>query len=385
MSTHSQERVLYLDLARRLQEGRPVAMATLVRSWGSTPREVGAKMLVDPDGGIAGTIGGGCGEAEVWQETRDVLAGGAPRTVHVDLTEDIESDSGKVCGGRFDVLVEGLHPQGAALDLARAITEGSGQGHELALLVVLGPTGAPSWKNPGAPAPQGTVPVGLRLALVEPGGLVGTLGTAEADRQAANLARQALRKQAATVVTVEVDGVPHDLFIDVLAAPPELVIAGAGHIARPLCRMAALCGYRVTIVDDRPEYADAFYFPDAAEVICRGFTEVFRELEAGPRTHVVLVTRGHKHDEDCLRQLLDKEPAYIGMIGSRRRTKAVFTELEAEGIDPAWLDRVHAPIGVDLGAETPEEIAVSILGELIALRRGGRAPSLSLRRPKAGG
>lgn len=379
MSTHSQERVLYMDLARRLREGQPVAMATLVRAWGSTPREVGAKMLVDPQGRIAGTIGGGCGEAEVWQETRDVLAGGPPRTVHVDLTEDIESDSGKVCGGRFDVLVEGLDPAGGALALADAIARGSEPDRELALMVVLGPTGPPAWKDPSTPPPEGKVPTGLRLALVEPGGLVGTLGTAEADRQICGLARQALRKQAPSVVTVEVDGMPHDVFVDVLAAPPELVIAGAGHIARPLCRMAALCGYRVTIVDDRPEYADPVYFPDAAEVICRSFTDTFRELDAGPRTHVVLVTRGHKHDEECLRELIGKSPAYIGMIGSRRRTKAVFTELEAEGVDPAWLDRVHAPIGVDIAAETPEEIAVSILGELISLRRGGRAPSLSLR------
>lgn len=384
MGTHSQERTLYLDLAERLAAGHPVAVATLVRAWGSVPREVGAKMLVDPAGRIAGTIGGGCGEAEVWQEARDLLAAATPaRTVHVDLTEDIESDSGKVCGGRFDVLVEGLRPEvPAAQALARSVQAGCQPGHELVLLVVLGPSGTPSWQDPGAVRPEG-IPVGTRLALVEPGGLVGTLGEPEADRQLRDLARQALRRQAAGVATVEVRGVPHDVFLDVLASPPELYIAGAGHIARPLTRMASLCGYQVTVVDDRPEYADRIYFPEAAAVVCRPFAEVFRELEAGPRTHVVLVTRGHKHDEECLRELIGKEPAYVGMIGSRRRTRAVFQELEAEGVDPAWLDRVHAPIGVDLGAETPEEIAVSILAELIAVRRGGRAASLSLRAPRS--
>lgn len=383
MGTHSQERTLYLDLAGRLEAGQKVALATLVRAWGSTPREVGAKMLVDPAGRIAGTIGGGCGEAEAWQGAREVLEGGPARIVSVDLTEDLESDSGKVCGGRFDVLVELLEPQDPeARAFSRSLRQGLEAGREVALAVVLGRSGPPSWKA-GAAEEEPLVPRGHRLALVEPEGLAGTLGDPGADRQLRDLAHQALRREAPGVVTVEIRGVPHDLFLDVLAAPPELVIAGAGHIARPLCRMASLCGYQVTVVDDRPEYADPFYFPEASSVVCRPFAEAFRELEAGPRTHVVLVTRGHKHDEDCLRALLGRTPAYLGMIGSRRRTKAVFLELEAEGVDPAWLDRIHAPIGIDLGAETPEEIAVAILAELITLRRGGRAPSLTLRGPQA--
>ncbi len=378
------ERALYLELASRLEAGNPVAVATVVRTWGSTPREVGAKMLVDPQGRIAGTIGGGCGEAEVWQVAREALRGGPSRLVHVNLTEDFDDASGRICGGRLDVLVEALSPERTAdRALAHALREGCEEGRELALMAVLGRTGSAERNRPEAVSvtvgEPGRVSLGTRLALVAPEGLVGSLDDPQADEALLDRVRQALVQQKPTVVPVEVAGQSWDVFVDVLVPSQELVIAGAGHIARPLCRMAALCGYRVTVVDDRPEFADPVDFPEAAEVVCRPFLEVFRLLQAGPRTHVVLVTRGHKHDEECLRAMVGKAPAYLGMIGSRRRTGAVFQGLEAEGVDPAWLDRVRAPIGIDLGAETPEEIAVAILAEMIAVRRGGRAPSLSLR------
>jgi len=378
------ERALYLDLASRLEAGNPVAVATVVRTWGSTPREVGAKMLVDPQGRIAGTVGGGCGEAEVWQVAREALKGGPPRLVHVNLTEDFDDASGRICGGRLDVLVEALSPERVGdRALGQVLREGSEEGRELALMAVLGRSDRAEPKPPEAVTvtvgEPGGIGLGTRLVLVAPEGLVGSLGDPQADQDLVDQVRQALIRQKPSVVSVRVDGEPWDIFVDVLVPSQELVIAGAGHIARPLCRMASLCGYRVVVVDDRPEFADPVYFPEAAEVVCRPFLEVFRLLQAGPRTHVVLVTRGHKHDEECLRAMVGKIPAYLGMIGSRRRTGAVFQGLEAEGVDPAWLDRVRAPIGIDLGAETPEEIAVAILAEMIAVRRGGGAPSLSLR------
>ena len=376
------ERAFYLELAERLESGHSVVMATVVRSWGSTPREMGAKMLVDAQGRIHGSIGGGGGEAKAWQVAREVWKGAPTQVIHIDLTGEAESDIGNVCGGRQDVLVELLNPEDLrARALARAIREGCEPGRELALLVVLGLTGPGDWhrgETPPAPPSAGPVP-GTRLSLVGPEELVGTLGDAQADSQILEHARKCLARQGSEVFPISVGKASFDVFIDVLVPSQELVVAGAGHVARPLCRMASLCGYRVTVIDDRAEFADPVYFPDAVEVVCRPFLDAFHSLEVGSRTHVVLVTRGHKHDEECLRALVDRELAYLGMIGSRRRTRAVFQELEAEGVDPTWLDRVHAPIGIDMGAETPEEIAVAILAEIIAVRRGGKAPSLSLR------
>lgn len=353
-----QEQRLYFELERRLQAGRPVAVATVVRVWGSTPREVGAKMLVDPDGSIAGTIGGGCGEAEVWQEAREVLEDGRTREVHVDLTEEVDSDDGKVCGGRLDVVVDLWQPE-RARELAARLTEGLARGRTLAVLTRLGPSGPPAWKVPRPTAPE----TGQRLLYTE-GGLVGSLGHPDLDAEL--LAR--LPGQGHRVETVG----GHEIFVELLEAPPVLIIAGAGHIARPLTRMATMCGYEVTVVDDRPVFADLKWFPEAARVVCQPFEAFFQALEVTPRVHIVLVTRGHKHDEACLRAVLRQPWGYLGMIGSRRRTGAVFADLAGEGVPDQILRKIHAPIGLDLGAETPEEIAVSILAELIRERRGPR-------------
>lgn len=373
----SQERALYLDLARRLGRGESAALAVIVRAWGATPREVGAKMLVDPEGGISGTVGGGCGEAEVWEAALEALRDGRPRLVHVDLTEDLATGSPKVCGGRLDVLVDLWQ---ADLPSVRQMAEALGRaleaGRRLVLARVLGPSGPPTWK--GGPLEP---PPGLRLALPEEGEAVGSLGDPAADARL----RQMVSGLAEdfSVRQVDIGGATCDVYLEVLAPPPRLVIAGAGHIARPLATLGALCGFSVTVVDDRPEYADRRLFPQADSVVCRPFTEFFQELACDPQTHVVLVTRGHRHDEDCLRCLAGRPAGYLGMIGSRRRTRAVFADLEAEGVDPRWLDQVHAPIGLDIGARTPEEIALAIMAEIIKVRRGGRAASLSLRQPMA--
>ncbi|MEW6281844.1 MAG: XdhC/CoxI family protein [Candidatus Eremiobacterota bacterium] len=365
-----QEHRLYLDLADRLARSRPTVVATIVRAWGSTPREVGAKMLIDPDGSIAGTVGGGCGEAEVWQQAQQVLEDSIPRLVHVDLTEPVDSDDGKVCGGRFDVFVDLWRPDLAGL--AQSLARGLEARADLAVVTVLGSTRSPEFRkerSDSGPLPQEVARAGARL-LVERGRLSGTLGLAALDL--------ALEQQldSTGVKSLPVGSGSLDVFVELLSAPPELVIAGAGHIARPLTRMAALCGYEVTVVDDRPIFADRRWFPEARQVLCAPFAETFRGLEVTDRTHVVLVTRGHKHDEEILRTLIGRPAAYVGMIGSRRRTAAVLDDLRRDGVDPDWLGRLHAPIGLDIGAETPEEIAVAILAELIKVRRGGKAASL---------
>ncbi len=336
-------------------------------------------MVVDAEGGSQGTVGGGCGEAEVWQEARDLFGDGRARQVHVDLTEDSESDSAKVCGGRFDVFLELWQPE-SMRDFARTVEQALEEGHDLALLTVLGPTSAPSWKTGGEPVQIfGEAPTALRLAVTGEGRMFGTFGDPHADTWMMNRAVVAIQRGWGGIETLELEGVKHDVFVEVLASPPELVIAGAGHIAKPLCSMGAMCGFAVTVDDDRPEYADELFFPTARSVVCKPFLEAFAELAVTARSHIVLVTRGHRFDEDCLRALKGRKAGYIGMIGSRRRTKAVFADLEAEGVESAWLDKIYAPIGVDIGAETPEEIAISVLAELIKIRRGGKAPSLSLR------
>jgi xanthine dehydrogenase accessory factor len=168
------------------------------------------------------------------------------------------------------------------------------------------------------------------------------------------------------------------VYLEVHRPPPSLVIVGAGHIARPLCRVGAMLGFRVVVLDDRPEFATRERFPEADAVLRADFGDPFRGVPVDGQTHLVLVTRGHKYDFEALRDLLarDQIPAYIGMVGSRRRVRAALEQLSREGLPAERLRAVHAPIGLDLGAETPEEIAIAIAAELVLLRRGGTGAAL---------
>jgi len=169
-----------------------------------------------------------------------------------------------------------------------------------------------------------------------------------------------------------------DVFVEVQRRPPTLLIVGAGHVALPLAQLGKMIDFEVVVLDDRPMYANRQRFPMADQVLAQPFRDTLREWPIDNDTFIVLVTRGHSHDVDCLLEVLDSSVRYIGMIGSKRRVKAVFELLEQEqGIDPAKFDRVYAPIGLDIGAENPAEIAIAIISEIINIYRGGRAISLA--------
>lgn len=168
------------------------------------------------------------------------------------------------------------------------------------------------------------------------------------------------------------------VFFEVIPAPPRLVVVGAGHIAVPLVKMAKLMDYYVTVLDDRMLFANRERFPEADEILVGDMAATIKEMTITPSTYIVLVTRGHMYDEPCLREVIHSPARYIGMIGSKRRTKACFQRFrEEERIAEEVIQRVHAPIGLDIQTETPEEIALSILAEIIKVRRGGKAQSLS--------
>ncbi|HSG80619.1 MAG TPA: XdhC family protein [Gemmatimonadota bacterium] len=220
--------------------------------------------------------------------------------------------------------------------------------------------------------------VGRRM-LVTAGATEGSLGSRERDERAAALAREALVSGERQLHEVELEGGTWQLYVEPQSPIPDLLIIGAGHIARPLCRLGALLGFRVTVADDRPEFANRQGFPEAAHVELIDFADPFTAMEITANSYVVLVTRGHKYDYDCILQLLkmNVQPAYLGMIGSRRRVRAAFEALVADGADPERLRQVHAPIGLDIGSETPEEIALAIAAEIVAVRRGGSGGRLS--------
>jgi xanthine dehydrogenase accessory factor len=169
-----------------------------------------------------------------------------------------------------------------------------------------------------------------------------------------------------------------ELFFEVMPAPPKLIVVGAGHIAVPLVRMAKVLDFHVTVIDDRLLYANRERFPDADEVIINDMAQTLKAMAITSSCYIVLITRGHMYDEPCLREIVHSPAKYIGMIGSRRRIKACFQRFrDEEKIAEEVLERVYAPIGLDIASETPAEIATSVLAEVIKVRRGGKAASLS--------
>jgi xanthine dehydrogenase accessory factor len=189
-----------------------------------------------------------------------------------------------------------------------------------------------------------------------------------------------LREEKSKLVSLSIPevGGKLEVFFEVMPAPPKLVVVGAGHIAVPLVKIAKVLDFYVVVTDDRLAYANRERFPEADEVLVGDMAQMLKEMSITPSTYIVLITRGHKYDEPCLREIIHSQAKYIGMIGSRRRIKACFQRFrDEEKIAEEMIDRVHAPIGLDIATETPAEIALSILAEVIKVRRGGKAASLS--------
>lgn len=210
-------------------------------------------------------------------------------------------------------------------------------------------------------------------------GRTGNLSLPWLEEQVAEPARRSLAGGAFQVAGFSNPAMPEQrvtVMIDPLLPSHELIILGGGHIALPLVSIGRLLGYRVVVVDDRLEFVSPERFPEADEAICSSFDEIEDVLNLGTRSSVVIVTRGHKHDLNCLRQVIKYPLAYAGMIGSRRKVQLIREQLIEEGVGIQKVDTVHMPIGIDIGSETPAEIAVSIAAELIKVRRGGTASSL---------
>lgn len=362
------------ELRRRLATpGRTsgVAIASIVRHRGSTPRKTGARMLIDPAGPALGTVGGGCGEAEVVSCAQRVLATGEPRRIEVSLLEEDGWESPSVCGGVLDVFLEragetwGGIPRDAllaALDAARAARRG---------IAIVSLTEAPRERR---------ALVGRKTLIDERGVQEFPFADAALDAAALDAALEVLANGAPEERLLRLADGEWRIFVEPLVETPELVVVGAGHVGQALARLAPHAGFSVTVIDDRPSFANRDRLPLASRIVVADPRAALAELDERPHRYVVLVTRGHRLDAECLRVLAGRELAYLGMIGSRRRVRRILEHLTADGVDPAWLARLRAPIGLDIGAETPAEIAVAILAELIDVRRGGRAGAAALSR-----
>ena len=337
------------ELAPGLEKGQNFALCTIIERHGSVPREVGARMLVRPDGSISGTIGGGSGEHEIIQDAIAALQKGENPVRDYSLVGEQGLDSPAICGGRFSVLISLWQPEND-LFLAREAADGLKAGMTRFLLELL---------------PEESCTGNISRALYESNGRKLSGDPSLPDQLAAEDLDSAGPEE-----TRKIESGGRPALLTRLTPPPRMIIFGGGHLALPLVEMASWCRFSVTVIDDRPEFSTRKRFPAADRVITAPMEDISGLFAPSLNLWHVLITREHKHDYILLKQLLGTSYAYLGMIGSRRRTSKVKQRLIDEGFDREEIARLHSPIGLEIGAQTPAEIAVSIMAEIIAVRYG---------------
>lgn len=344
------------EVERWRAAGQRIALAMVVSVVGSAPRGVGAVLAVSEDGEIAGSVSGGCVEPAVIEEGMRAIRTGQPRLLQFGITEEQNVEQiGLSCGGEIRVFVERLdefEPLAQALRAEQPIARAT---------VIAAP--ASSAVRPGA-----------RLTVFDRGESTGTLGDSALDALARGDAPGLLRSGESVTRSYTLPvGETVDVFFGVYPAPPTLIIVGAGHISIPLSRMAKVLGYRVVVVDAREAFATRERLPDADEILVEWPDEALGHLPLTSATAVAVLTHDEKFDVPALEAALHAPVFYVGAIGSRGTRRQRDERLRAQGLNDAQIGRIHGPIGLSIGAKTPEEIALAILAQIVAVRRGREA------------
>ncbi|MBN2034036.1 MAG: XdhC family protein [Deltaproteobacteria bacterium] len=346
-----------LELLDKRQIG---ILATIIRLTGSGPRAAGAKFLIMENGSFIGTIGGGLLEAEVLKKAKHVLKTARPCRMHLSLMGKDVAETDMICGGDAEVLLEPLFPddeaQIAILKRCLGIRKRGGAG----LLATV--VNVERWGK------EKSLKVLFEKSGQRAGGLPGMESIEES--LVASLEKWLERREPAITVFKDKEGKQVELFVEPLFSDPLLYIFGGGHVSTQIVPLASGVGFKAVVIDDRAEFADPARFPKAEEVCCCPFERVMERFPINKLSYIIIVTRGHLNDKMVLEQALRTGARYIGMIGSRRKKAMIYERLLVEGFTREDLNRVCAPIGLDIGAETTEEIAVSIVAQLIQVRAG---------------
>jgi len=333
----------------------PAAVATLISTEGTSPKEAGAKMWVDANGSIVGAVTiGGCVDAQVIEEAVRVVADRKSRLLRMSLGDEDAWALGMTCGGSIEVLIEPVDPAAAGDPILRAmrLVESEVEAGRRSMIV--------------APL-DGRAD---RLVVHERGERAGTLGDPNLDAAATAACSAYFASGRSATQVVAMGGASERLYFELHAPPLTLVVFGATHVAMPLVRMARVLGFRTMVVDGRDRFATRERFPEVDELLVGMPSEIAERLPLGPHTHVVLLSHDYKYDLPVLRAVLASPAAYVGCLGSVRRGRAMLDFLSEEGISREQLDRVRIPVGLDIGARSASEIALSVLAEALALSRG---------------
>jgi xanthine dehydrogenase accessory factor len=343
------------EIVRALKAPDHVVLSTIVSSSGSAPLPTGSSLLVCGRGArVLGTVGGGLLEASVTKEAKEFFAQTRESVLRTFELNESGTEEGMICGGTVEVLIEQIGEE--ALGIFSRLAEMRGEGDDCTLLRRIDPSGRVTRHALDVRTDQVAILQSLDGLLKELGIETGKF-------------LQSLQKSHREEGVAHITAKEGELIIQPIVGIQPLIIFGGGHVGRCLSKIAAATGFTVTVVDDREEYASPGRFPEATRTISRPWSNAFLEIAVTPSTSIVIVTHGHESDKEVLRSAIGTPARFIGMIGSGKKVAATYDVLRKEGVPVESLKRVHAPIGLDIGAVTAEEIAVSIVAELIRDRR----------------
>lgn len=349
---------LFADIEKMAQAENRVAMATLVATRGTSPKREGAKMWVGEEGRILGSVTiGGCVDARVIAESEQALASFKSRLVEMKLGNEDAWEIGFSCAGDLDVFIEpvDLTRSDNVFELYRAVRGAVDQGKHAVIATSLRDSSH-------------------KLLVIEGGETSGSLGTPELDREAQTFALELMRKGLSTTTAIGPDFLP--VFFETHGPPPTLIVFGASHVAMPLVSLAHDLGLKTVVVDGRPRFATKERFPDVDQLLIGIPSEIAETLSYTSSTFAVLTAHDYKYDLPVLKIVLPARPGYVGLLGSKRRGAAIKEFLRDGGMDQELLDQLHVPTGLDIGAATAAEIALSILAEAVAVQAGHSATFL---------
>jgi len=325
-------------IERWRQDGQQIALATVINVDGSAPRSEGAKMAITRAGKTVGSVSGGCVESAVAQAAMDVLASGTPSIEHYGINRNMMWDIGLSCGGAIDVFIEPL-PQ--------LLPDARPQHASAMCTIVRGPKG-----------------IGQRILTYGDGQLRGSFDDAKLQSNVLQAAQALIDSGQSKTITAGA----YDVFVDVNVPEARLLLVGAVHIAVALCKMAAVAGFSVTVIDPRPTLCNRDRFPNARELMVEWPEDALPKLVMADNTYVAVLTHDEKFDDPTLIRVLPTPACYVGAIGSKKTQALRRERLRDAGLDPDVVSRLHGPIGLDIGSQSPEEIAVAILAEMIAAK-----------------
>lgn len=328
---------IYDGILQYLSQEKKGMVATVVSKAGAAPREEGAKMFIGEDKKCIGTIGGGRLEAEIIDEALKTMDATEARLVQIRMDAKAVADEGMLCGGNVDILLEPL------LVRHKEVYEGLAHCEKKGVSLIL------VTKLKTSP---------IQKCLVDRNGV--SMGDKISEDEVADL-RDFWNES-------RIRFIGDDIVVEPVLSFSSLYIFGAGHVSQFLSKVASMVDFNVTVVDDRQEFANRERFPEADNIIVEDFDEAFNHLDFSRIPYLVIVTRGHSHDALVLEKSIEQPTRYIGMIGSKRKVRMVLDYLKDKGVKKEVLDRIYAPIGIDINSETPQEIAVSIVAQLIKVR-----------------